>query len=91
MDASMKNNGIRRPEVARLADQLQRQNPTWSDQRARSEAKARITAPSGNRPSANGAGDLSSVVTPAPAQGLTNASRDVRVNQAFTKTFRKPT
>lgn len=35
---------IRRPEVARLAEQIKRQNPQWSDLRCMTEAKARWTS-----------------------------------------------
>jgi hypothetical protein len=34
---------IRRPEVARLAEQLQRQNPAWSLERCLTQAKLAIT------------------------------------------------
>lgn len=35
---------IRRPEVARLAEQLKRQNPSWTEERCRTQAKLIVTS-----------------------------------------------
>lgn len=35
---------IRRPEVARLAEQLKRQNPSWSEEKCRIQAKLIVTS-----------------------------------------------
>lgn len=35
---------IRRPEVARLAEQLKRENPSWSDEKCRIQAKLTVTS-----------------------------------------------
>jgi hypothetical protein len=35
---------IRRPEVARLAEQLKRQNPSWSEEECRIQAKLIVTS-----------------------------------------------
>jgi hypothetical protein len=35
---------IRRPEVARLAEQLKRQNPSWTEDQCRIQAKLIVTS-----------------------------------------------